>query len=70
MANFFDPDAPARPVRIALPIDTSPAGLRKFDKNAAFVMSDMLCGQVNRMMSQVDRAIHRLGVHAGEPLRR
>ncbi|HEY2963003.1 MAG TPA: hypothetical protein VGJ37_11340 [Pyrinomonadaceae bacterium] len=49
MANFFDPDAPARPVRIALPIDTSPAGLRKFDKNAAFVMSDMLCGQVNRM---------------------
>jgi hypothetical protein len=26
--------------------------------------------QVNRMMSQVDRAIHRLGVHAGEPLRR
>ena len=49
MANFFDPDAPARPIRIALPIDTSPAGLRKFDKNAAFVMSDMLCGQVNRM---------------------
>jgi hypothetical protein len=26
--------------------------------------------QVNRMMAQVDRAIHRLGVHAGEPLRR
>jgi hypothetical protein len=49
MAGFFDPDAPARPLRIALPIDTSPAGLRKFDKNAAFVMSDMLCGQVNRM---------------------
>jgi hypothetical protein len=49
MANFFDSDAPARPIRIALPIDTSPAGLRKFDKNAAFVMSDMHCGQVNRM---------------------
>lgn len=29
-----------------------------------------ISGQVNRMMSQVDRAIHRLGVHAGEPLRR
>ena len=49
MAGFFDPDAPARPIRIALPIDTSPAGLRKFDKNTAFMISDMLCGQINRM---------------------
>ena len=49
LAGFFDPDAPARPIRIALPIDTSPAGLRKFDKNTAFMMSDMLCGQIARM---------------------
>jgi hypothetical protein len=49
LAGFFDPDAPARPIRIALPVDISPAGLRKFDKNAAFMMSDMLCGQVQRM---------------------
>ena len=49
MAGFFDPDAPARPIRIALPIDTSPAGLRKFDKNTAFMISDMLCGQIDRM---------------------
>ena len=49
MASFFDPDAPARPVRIALPIDTSPAGLRKFDKNTAFMISDMLCGQIERV---------------------
>jgi hypothetical protein len=49
MAGFFDPDAPARPVRIALPIDTSPAGLRKFDKNTAFMVSDMLCGQIERV---------------------
>jgi hypothetical protein len=48
LAGFFDPEAPARPIRIALPIDTSPAGLRKFDKNTAFMMSDMLCGQVAR----------------------
>ncbi len=48
MAGFFDPDAPARPIRIALPIDTSPAGLRKFDKNTAFMISDVLCGQVRR----------------------
>lgn len=49
IAGFFDPDAPARPIRIALPVDTTPAGLRKFDRNTAFMMSDMLCGQVNRM---------------------
>jgi hypothetical protein len=49
MASFFDPDAPARPIRIAMPIDTSPAGLRKFDKKAAFMISDMLCGQIDRV---------------------
>ena len=48
MAGFFDPDAPARPVRIGLPIDTTPAGLRKFDKNTAFMISDTLCGQIRR----------------------
>ncbi|HEX4606066.1 MAG TPA: hypothetical protein VH724_18845, partial [Candidatus Angelobacter sp.] len=49
LAAFFDPDAPARPIRIGMPIDTTPAGLRKFDKNTAFVMSDTLCGQVSKM---------------------
>ena len=48
LASFFDSDAPARPIRIALPFDTTPAGLRKHHKNAAFVMSDVLCGQVQR----------------------
>ena len=51
LAGFFDPDAPARPIRIALPIDTSPAGLRKHDKNTAFMISDMLCGQIGRFKS-------------------
>jgi hypothetical protein len=49
MAGFFDPDAPGRPIRIALPIDTTPAGLRKFDKNTAFMISDVLCGQIDRV---------------------
>ncbi|MBK9432933.1 MAG: hypothetical protein IPN50_11200 [Sphingomonadales bacterium] len=48
LANFFDPDAPARPIRITLPSDTSAAGLRKHAKGTAFVLSDMLCGQVQR----------------------
>ena len=49
LAGFFDPDAPARPIRIALPLDTSPAGFRKFDKNTAFMISDQLCGQMQRI---------------------
>jgi hypothetical protein len=49
LANFFDPDAPARPIRITLPLDTSPAGLRKANKNTAFVVSDMLCAQIQRV---------------------
>jgi hypothetical protein len=48
MASFFDPDAPVRPIRITLPMDTSPAGLRKYGRGTAFVLSDMLCGQVQR----------------------
>ncbi len=48
VAAFFDPDAPARPVRIPMPVDVSPAGLRKYRKNVGFVLSDMLCGKVRR----------------------
>lgn len=51
MAPFFDPDAPARPVRIALPVDTSPAGLRKYQKSASFLISDVLCGQMGAARS-------------------
>jgi hypothetical protein len=49
LASFFDPDAPARPIRISLPLDTSPAGLRKFAKNTAFVMSDILACQLGQI---------------------
>jgi hypothetical protein len=42
LAPFFDPDAPARPVRISLPIDPSIAGLRKFKKNVTFALSGAL----------------------------
>ncbi len=48
MASFFDSDAPARPIRIPMPMDITPAGLRKFDKNTAFMLSDALCAQVTR----------------------
>jgi len=49
LAGFFDTEAPLRPIRIALPFDTSPGGLRKFGKNSAFIMSDLLCGQMKRV---------------------
>jgi len=49
LAGFFDSDAPLRPIRIALPFDTTPGGLRKYGKNSAFIMSDLLCGQMKRI---------------------
>lgn len=49
MASFFDPDAPTRPIRIPMPVDVSPSGLRKFQKNTAFVISDMLCGKIKKI---------------------
>ncbi|HEX6465315.1 MAG TPA: hypothetical protein VFZ98_12710, partial [Vicinamibacterales bacterium] len=51
LAAFYDSDAPARAIRVAMPADTTPAGLRKFDRNAAFVMSDVMCGQLNAVKS-------------------
>lgn len=49
LASFFDPEAPARAVRIPMPLDISPAGLRKFSKNASMIVSDTLCGQLRRI---------------------
>lgn len=46
MASFFDPDAPGRPIRIPMPLDISPAGLRKYSRNATFMISDALCGKI------------------------
>jgi len=51
LASFFDADAPARPMRIEMPADTTPDGLSKYAKSANFVMSDILCGQVSALRS-------------------
>jgi hypothetical protein len=50
LAPFFDPDAPARPVRIVLPVDTSIRGLRKFKKNVGFALSAGLRKQMSRVV--------------------
>jgi hypothetical protein len=44
-ASFFDPEAPARPIRISLPIDSTPGGLRKYTKSVALMLSDQLACQ-------------------------
>ncbi|MCP3137360.1 hypothetical protein [Pyxidicoccus xibeiensis] len=49
LAAFFDPDAPARPIRIELPVDTSIRGLRKFKKNVGFTLSKGLRKQMSRV---------------------
>lgn len=49
MAGFFDPDAPARDIRIAMPFDTSPAGLRKFPRNVSVMLSSQLRKQMARV---------------------
>lgn len=50
IASFFDFDAPSRPIRISLPVDTSPGGLRKFNKNVAFLISDKLKAQMESVV--------------------
>ncbi|MBV8901873.1 MAG: hypothetical protein JOY92_17365 [Verrucomicrobia bacterium] len=56
LASFFDPDAPARQLQVALPVDTSPAALRKYDKGVAFLISDELQNQIQRVKSLKDLA--------------
>ncbi len=49
MASYYDSDAPARPIKIGLPIDPTPAGLRKFDRNTVLQLSDLMCSHASRM---------------------
>ncbi|MEM7015595.1 MAG: hypothetical protein AAF585_29395, partial [Verrucomicrobiota bacterium] len=46
LASFFDPDAPQRPLRITMPVDTSITGLRKFPRNVSFLLSKQLRKQM------------------------
>jgi hypothetical protein len=64
IAGFFDLDAPARPVHITLPVDTSIAGLRKAPKNVRMVISRELRQQLQRV-TDLD-AVMKKEVAAGE----
>jgi hypothetical protein len=54
LASYFDPDAPARMITVALPVDTTPAALRKYPKGVAFMISDQLGQQVKRITGLKD----------------
>ena len=54
LAGFFDPEAPARPTRITMPVDTSPAGLRQFPKNVSFLISNELRRQMDAVPETLD----------------
>jgi hypothetical protein len=49
LAAYIDFDAPARPVRIPLPIDTSVGSLKRFKKNVGLILSK----QLSQKQSQV-----------------
>lgn len=49
MASFFDPEAPARPLTINLPVDTSVGTLRNTAKGVSFLFSKQLRQQVQRV---------------------
>jgi hypothetical protein len=57
IAPVFDPDAPARPIRIPMPVETSLKDLRKFPKNVGFMLSNQLRGQMNRV-TDLDKALN------------
>src|SRR5262249_15501163 len=54
IAGFFDFDAPARPITIAMPVDTSIKDLRKLRKNVSFLLSNELRAQMNRVTNLKD----------------
>jgi hypothetical protein len=54
LASYFDSDAPARRIQVALPLDTSAAAFRKYDKGVSFLMSDELRNQMSRVASLQD----------------
>ena len=68
LASYFDPDAPARRIQVALPLDTSAAAFRKYDKGISFLMSDELRNQMSRVASLQDLSNGNIGAAGGATL--
>lgn len=67
LASFFDPDAPARPLTIRLPLDTSIKGLRRFPKSVSMLLSNKLRSQVEQVQNSKLADIDDGDVKAGDP---
>jgi hypothetical protein len=65
LTNYFDSDAPARRIQVALPVDATAAGLRKYDKGVAFMVSDQLRNQMQRVASLNDLSNGNIGSSGG-----
>lgn len=65
VAPVHDPDAPARTIRIPMPIDVSVGGLRKFKKNVGFVLSAGLNAKVQSLSGKKLKDIDDGNVSAG-----
>jgi hypothetical protein len=65
LTSYFDSDAPARRIQVALPVDTSAASLRKYDKGVAFMISDELRNQMSRISSLSDLSNGSIGAAGG-----
>jgi len=69
IAPYFDPDAPARAVRIPLPGDVSIAALRRFKKGVSFMMSnamrrkmDSIAGKEKDLITKADPGLSEDGL--------
>jgi hypothetical protein len=65
LASYFDPDAPARRIQVELPVDTTAATLRKYDKGVAFMISDQLNQQMQRVTGLKDLMNGQVGSPGG-----
>jgi hypothetical protein len=52
LGRFFDPDAPARPIKIPLPTDVSIAALRQAKKGVSFMLSNSMRKKMNSITGQ------------------
>jgi hypothetical protein len=65
VAPVFDPDAPARSIRIPLPIDTSIKGLRQHSRGVGVLISNQLRQQINSI-TDLKKALEG-DLEVGEP---
>jgi hypothetical protein len=65
LACYFDSDAPARRIQVALPLDTSAASFRKYDKGISFLLPPELRNQMSRVTSLQNLSNGTLGSPGG-----